>query len=83
MILTAPTNYYFIPEKEEQKNGPGIWFKIFFLCGLCLFFISCASGPEKRFTYDPTANSIDEVRNLQAEMSRAEGEQIGVFAPDS
>jgi outer membrane protein OmpA-like peptidoglycan-associated protein len=84
MILTAPHNSYFFEEKDKERSSdPGIWFKMFFLFSLCLFFISCASKPEKHFTYEPTANATDEVRNLQAEMSRAEGDQIAVFAPDS
>ncbi len=71
-----------LQEREEEK-GPGTWFKILFLFSLCLFFISCASKPEKTFVYEPSANAVDELRNLQVEMDRSELDQISVFSPNS
>lgn len=84
MILTASPNLLESMNEERQKHQePGLWFKLLLLFGVCLFFISCASTPQKRFAYDSTANPTDEIRNLQTEMSRAETEQIAVFAPKS
>lgn len=69
--------------EENKRYEPGFLFSLLFLFGIGLFFISCASKPERQFVYQPTANAADELRNLQTEMDRAEGEQIAVFAPKS
>ncbi len=67
----------------EEKEEPSIFLKLFFIVGVCLMFTACASKPEKRFAYEPTANASDELRNLKNEMNRAETEQIAFFAPTS
>lgn len=46
-------------------------------------FTACASKPDRRYVYAPTANAADEIRILKGEMKRTESEQIAFFAPDS
>jgi outer membrane protein OmpA-like peptidoglycan-associated protein len=83
MILTASPLYLQDIESQREKKveQPTWWFKVLFLCGLCLFFISCASTPEKKISYDPTAIGADEIKKLQTEMTQAEGGQIEVLSP--
>jgi len=69
--------------EDNRRYEPNFFFAFLFLIGLGMFFVSCASKPAKQFVYEPTANAVDELRNLQTEMDRAEGEQIAVFAPKS
>lgn len=69
--------------EEEKRYEPSFLFSVLFLTGIAMFFISCASKPSKQIVYEPTANAVDEIRNLQTEMDRAEAEQIAVFAPRS
>ncbi|MEZ0393382.1 MAG: OmpA family protein [Pseudobdellovibrionaceae bacterium] len=69
--------------EETRDQEPGFLFRLMFLCGICMFFVACASKPEKNFVYSPTANPSDELRILRAEMEQAESEQIAVFAPRS
>lgn len=85
MILTTfPTD---ILERDEKSSEPSFWthlgFKFLFLASLCLFFVSCASKPDRQFTYDSSVDASQEIQKLQAEMTRAESEQIVVLAPNS
>lgn len=70
-------------QSEFERQNPGFLFSLALLVTLGLFFISCTSKPEKSFSYQPSANAADEIRNLQVEMDQAEGEQIAVLAPKS
>lgn len=67
--------------EQVKEQEPGFLFRLMFLCGICLYFVACASQPEKRVVYEPTANVSDEIRNLRVEMDQAESEQIGAFSP--
>ncbi len=69
------------PRKENLWNT--IWFRFLFLCGLGLFFVSCASMPDKHYSYLPSANAGAEIQKLQEEVAQAEKQQMGILAPES
>ncbi|MEZ0391587.1 MAG: OmpA family protein [Pseudobdellovibrionaceae bacterium] len=68
---------------KTKSQTSGSWLKVFLLCSLCLFFVSCSSGPKKSYTYDSSANPSEEIQKLQSEMTKAEANQVSVFAPKS
>lgn len=68
---------------ENEKHEPTFLFKILVLIGLVLFFVACSTPNVKRYSYQPTANPVEEMRKLDSEMQQEDLRQIAVFAPKS
>lgn len=68
---------------ENEKHEPTFLFKLLVIIGLCLFFIACSSPNVRQFSYEPSANPIQEIQKLDLEMQEVDSNQLSVFAPES